>query len=493
MSKAFSEKGYINRLAVLGHTIISMVLLLAHTMEFIMKKSGPVNYFVFLVLCLVPLLAEWILNKRNPENRAVQHIMGLCYSTLYIFIIFTTTSDLEFAFALPMYMLAILYMDIKYCLLIGIGGTLANIAYIAYSSVTKTNDMSFTDMEFRIAVMFFTGTFMIMATKAVQLVNDKKMMVIREQTENAEQLTENVLKVSDGMVGEIAEVTEKVSRIGDSMELIHTYMGEVTAGSAETAESVEKQLHKTELIQELVTRVKDSAEGIEQNMQNTTVMVADGKERMKALSEQVEKAMSANEQVLQQMKALGEYTGQMNTIIATITSIANSTGMLALNASIEAARAGESGRGFAVVANQISGLANQTKTATVDITELIHNINDNLAMVEEAINVVTEGNKSNAESTQAAAGNFADIEEGADNVSVRTKELTAIVGELEIANNEIVENIQTISAITEEVTAHATETYNVCESNAELVETTKEAARKLDEEAQRLQNCRESD
>lgn len=71
--------------------------------------------------------------------------------------------------------------------------------------------------------------------------------------------------------------------------------------------------------------------------------------------------MEANQQMITQMDALSQYAGQMNTIIETITSIANSTGVLALNASIEAARAGEAGRGFAVVASQISTLASQTQ------------------------------------------------------------------------------------------------------------------------------------
>ena len=88
---------------------------------------------------------------------------------------------------------------------------------------------------------------------------------------------------------------------------------------------------------------------------------------------------------------------RMNTIIETITSIANSTGMLALNASIEAARAGEAGRGFAVVASQISTLASQTKSATVNITELINHINTELESVRSAVNIVADSNQQNRE------------------------------------------------------------------------------------------------
>ena len=51
------------------------------------------------------------------------------------------------------------------------------------------------------------------------------------------------------------------------------------------------------------------------------------------------------------------------------------------------------------------------------------------------------------------------------------KKLEEIVKELETANSDIVENIQTISAVTEEVSAHANETFEACEVNSELVDS----------------------
>ena len=63
-----------------------------------------------------------------------------------------------------------------------------------------------------------------------------------------------------------------------------------------------------------------------------------------------------------------------------------------------------------------------------------------------------------------------------------------IVGELETANADIVESIQTISAITEEVSAHANETYNACEENSFLVDTMAKVVEELSDGARKLQN-----
>ncbi len=486
-----SENAYINRTAITAHSIIGLVLFAAYAIE-LMKGSRTLGYFaVFSVLCLVPLLAEFIIYKKNKESGAIKHFIAIGYSILYLFAIFTTNSALPFTYAFPMYMVIILYMDVRTSVLIACGGFFGNLAYIVYQGMTVGYTAAeLPDLEIRMAAMVLTGIFMIMCCVAVRKVNTTKMAQIKEQGDAANALADRVLGASDKMITDIGDAAVKVAKLGESVSHIHDSMNEVTMGSNETAESVQVQLQRTEQIQQHIANVMDTTEQIEKDIADTTDKVEEGKKRMDELAAQVEKSMDANSRVLEQMRVLSEYTGQMNTIIETITSIANSTGMLALNASIEAARAGEAGRGFSVVATQISGLASQTKEATVNITSLIENINAELTTVETAIEEVTESNRANAESTEVVTTNFEGIAKGTEDVGVKTKELLEIVKSLEVANGDIVENIQTISAITEQVSAHAGETYEACEENMALANEMTEIVKSLSAEAENLHGVR---
>ena len=66
-----------------------------------------------------------------------------------------------------------------------------------------------------------------------------------------------------------------------------------------------------------------------------------------------------------------EKAGGINSVVTTITKVADQTNLLSINAAIEAEKAGEAGRGFLVVAREIRRLADQTAVATLDIEQMV--------------------------------------------------------------------------------------------------------------------------
>src|SRR5258708_22470883 len=81
--------------------------------------------------------------------------------------------------------------------------------------------------------------------------------------------------------------------------------------------------------------------------------------------------MEASGSITAKLAVLSEKTTNINSVVTTITKVADQTNLLSLNAAIEAEKAGEYGLGFAVVAMEIRRLADQTAVATYDIEKMV--------------------------------------------------------------------------------------------------------------------------
>ena len=165
-----------------------------------------------------------------------------------------------------------------------------------------------------------------------------------------------------------------------------------------------------------------------------------------------------------------EQANEVNNITEMILQVSNQTNLLALNASIESARAGEAGRGFAVVADQIRQLAEQTKTATENISNLLealaHNAVEATESVESSLKDIAEQQKF----IDQVYADFTKVNESMGGLTNHIEEVDTQVQSLSGANNIIVDNITLLSATSEEITASSEEVSNVMKRNVESFE-----------------------
>jgi methyl-accepting chemotaxis protein WspA len=140
-----------------------------------------------------------------------------------------------------------------------------------------------------------------------------------------------------------------VEQAQTSVEILSTTK-EISANSA--------QLLKT--MQE-ATRVADY----------TTAATADAQGNLHRMDDTMQGMVTATDSINAKLAALSEKASNINSVLATITKVADQTNLLSLNAAIEAEKAGEAGRGFSVVATEIRRLADQTSVSTWDIEQML--------------------------------------------------------------------------------------------------------------------------
>lgn len=484
-----SEMERINKIAFECHAIIGAILFAAYVIEVVKGNRTPGYLAVFSLLLLIPLVIAVITRIKDPENRQLKYIVGIGYAVFYIFVILTGSTILTFTYILPMVVVLMLYSDVGLLVIISVLSLLANVVGIVMDGSAEGWSAAYiTDAEIRMAVLVLTDLFAILGSKMTAIINQQKLDRLNREKGMATNVLEQTLAASKEIITNIEQVNKNMGSLGDSVKVTRDSMEQVSEGAGDTAETVQDQLAMTEQIQKYIERVENVSDSVKSNVNAADDAIGHGQKNMDKMMHQSGQSQSAAKEVVRELSELTEHVDEMQSIVEMIEDITSETSLLSLNASIEAARAGEAGKGFAVVASEISKLADQTSTATVNITELIQNIGTALHEVVDAINTLVESNDLQNQYAKETSKDFAAISDKTDDISELSGKLSGIIMELANANSAIVDSVQNISAITEEVSAHATETFNESERNLEIVKEVGQLVESLTVQAQQLSN-----
>lgn len=442
--RIISEQERNNKVAMIAHAIEVIVMnVLGLLLVFAGKRAGAF-YVMDLVLGLGPVLAEMFFWKKNRETTMIKHLVGYGFAVFYTYTLFTCDNNMMFAFAIPMILMISIFNDMKYSIKINAGAVILGILMNVIGSQNgKMGYEGIDDASIMIVVMALTAIFSVYASKTSYSNSRQKIDEAKEAHTESQRLLDEMKIISERLHDGIRDIYGELEKLSQAAQATQESMTQLSTGASETAEAVQ---------------------------QHTLQVLEEGNKDVEILVSQVEHSVKNGAEVADKLQNLDSYVEEMHSIVNLISGIANQTSMLALNASIEAARAGEAGRGFAVVASQVTGMAAQTKDATVKITELIMNVSTAIAEVVEVIKQMLEGIREEKKSTENTAASFGNIRNNTYTIRENVTHLVQSIDELREANQMISDSIQTISAVTEEVSAHANETNAATEENVNYID-----------------------
>ncbi|MDO9342231.1 MAG: methyl-accepting chemotaxis protein [Pseudomonas sp.] len=328
-----------------------------------------------------------------------------------------------------------------------------------------------------LAMLFAVGAAVWLLRSKLQPLSD---LVRQAEALGAGDLSARLNVSSHDEIGQLARsfnqmgeaLSTMVSHIRKAAEEVNSRAQALSGLSGGAYEGMEQQSGEITSMAGAVEEFSATSLNIADNMGNTERLAQEnaqqtriGRTSMQEASSSLEHIAAALNSTATVINTLGQRSQEIGGIVGVITSIAEQTNLLALNAAIEAARAGEQGRGFAVVADEVRNLASRTRQATDEISGMIQSIQQEtgnaITTMEHGNVLMQEGLSRNAdvasalaridEQSRSAGQQFAAITTATQEQSSTATLLSSNLQSIALANSEQREVVSNLAITAKEL------------------------------------------
>jgi methyl-accepting chemotaxis protein len=342
------------------------------------------------------------------------------------------------------------------------------------------------------------------ASKAIEKVASGDLSIEEIQVKNKDEIGAMIHSVNlmvSGLREVVVQVRDSSAQVAASSEQLSTSAQDSTQASEQISHIVEQnsegmdlQLqHLTKihaLIEEMSTNISlitKSSEKMLVTADNTFQVTDQGALSIEKVVNQMNLINDGVINTSQIIRQLGKRSNEITSILNMITTIADQTNLLALNAAIEAARAGEHGKGFAVVADEVRKLAEESKKSADQITKMISYIQTETELAVSAMEEQSHKVSDGFEYSQDAKRAFTLIGESMGDVIEKVSDVSCAIELLNMNNTNVVQAIGEVKGIAEASVATTREVAAGTEENVATLQEVTASAQDLSGMAETLQ------
>jgi methyl-accepting chemotaxis protein len=317
---------------------------------------------------------------------------------------------------------------------------------------------------------------------------------------------EELARECDSLIASLATIAKDVRRSAESVSAAASELSassqEINSSTMEISSSVQQIARGAELQSRKVEETSASVESITATTADVARQIGEatrtseeaaraahnGEETTAQAVTKIGEVRSAIETLSGSVALLGDRSVEIGRIVDVITSIADQTNLLSLNAAIEAARAGESGRGFSVVAEEVRKLAEGSGKAAEQIGELIREVQEETAKAVQYMHVGAKEIVDGTEVVGRTGEALRQITEAVTRTAQLSERIASAMEEQTTRTNNVDRAMHDIAAVVEQNAASAQETAAAAEEQTACMEEISSSAQELADMARRLED-----